>query len=118
MRKLLAVYPQLAGVRVECAWSGLMATRATGWCRSARCRRASGMPWASAATAWAATTMAGELVAAAIAEGDGRYRSWFAPFGLDWTGGPVGLVAVEAIYRWYPIQGLAEGVSQAPFAHG
>ena len=37
------------------------------------------------------TTMTGELVAAAIAEGDDRYKL-FAPFGLDWTGGAVGLL--------------------------
>jgi glycine/D-amino acid oxidase-like deaminating enzyme len=54
------------------------------------------------------TTMAGELVAAAIAEGDERYRL-FAPFGLDWTGGPVGLVAAEAIYRWYRFRDWLKG---------
>jgi hypothetical protein len=52
--------------------------------------------------------MAGELVAAAIAEGDERYRL-FAPFGLDWTGGPVGLLAAEAIYRWYRFRDWLKG---------
>jgi len=32
--------------------------------------------------------------------GDERYKL-FAPFGLDWTGGPGGLVAAEAICRWH-----------------
>jgi gamma-glutamylputrescine oxidase len=54
------------------------------------------------------TTMAGELVAAAIAEGDKRYQL-FAPFGLDWTGGPVGLAAAEAIYRWYRFRDWLKG---------
>jgi len=41
-------------------------------------------------------------------EGDGRYKL-FAPFGLDWTGGPVGLVAVEAIYRWFRFRDWLKG---------
>jgi hypothetical protein len=48
----------------------------------------------------ATTTMAGERVAAAIAEGDDRYRL-FAPFGLSWTGGPAGLAAVQLVYWSY-----------------
>jgi gamma-glutamylputrescine oxidase len=60
------------------------------------------------APALGTTTMAGELVAAAIAEGDDRYKL-FAPFGLDWTGGPLGLAAVEATYRWYRFRDWLRG---------
>jgi gamma-glutamylputrescine oxidase len=108
MRKLLAVYPQLAGVRVECAWSGLM-----GYPRHRMVQIGEVSPdvWYAmgfGGHGMGTTTMAGELVAAAIAEGDGRYKL-FAPFGLDWTGGPVGLVAVEAIYRWFRFRDWLKG---------
>ena len=100
LRKLLTVYPQLEGVRVESAWSGLMGYPRHSMVQigevSAGAWYASGFGGHGMGT----TTLAGELVAAAIVEGDDRYRL-FAPFGLDWTGGRAGLVAVEAIYRWH-----------------
>jgi hypothetical protein len=43
------------------------------------------------------TAAAGCLVAAAIAEGDDRYKL-FAPFGLAWNGGPFGLIAAQLTY--------------------
>ena len=46
------------------------------------------------------TTVAGELVASAIAENDDRYRL-FAPFGLTPTGGPIGALAAQASYWYY-----------------
>jgi glycine/D-amino acid oxidase-like deaminating enzyme len=108
LRKLLTVYPQLAGVRVECAWSGLM-----GYPRHRMVQIGEVSPgvWYGmgfGGHGMGTTTMAGELVAAAIAEGDERYKL-FAPFGLDWTGGPVGLVAVEAVYRWYRFRDWLKG---------
>jgi gamma-glutamylputrescine oxidase len=100
LAKLLAVYPQLRGVRVETAWSGLM-----GYSRHRMVQVGEVSPGLWYAMGFGGhgmgtTTMAGELVASAIVEGDERYR-WFTPFGLAWTGGPFGLAAVEATYRWY-----------------
>jgi gamma-glutamylputrescine oxidase len=43
------------------------------------------------------TTMGGELVAAALAEGDARWRL-LAPFGPAWAGGRLGPLAAQAIY--------------------
>ncbi len=108
LRKLLTVYPQLQGVRVETAWSGLM-----GYPRHSMVQIGEVSPGVWYAMGFGGhgmgtTTMAGELVAAAIAEGDERYRL-FAPFGLAWTGGPVGLVAAEAIYRWYRLRDWLKG---------
>jgi gamma-glutamylputrescine oxidase len=108
LRKLLTVYPQLEGVRVESAWSGLM-----GYPRHSMVQIGEASPGVWYAMGFGGhgmgtTTMAGELVAAAIAEGDERYKL-FAPFGLDWTGGPVGLVAVEAVYRWYRFRDWLKG---------
>jgi len=108
LRKLLTVYPQLQGVRVESAWSGLM-----GYPRHSMVQIGEVSPGAWYAMGFGGhgmgtTTMAGELVASAIAESDERYKL-FAPFGLDWTGGPVGLVAAEAIYRWYRFKDWLKG---------
>src|SRR5215470_7243295 len=108
LRKLLTVYPQLAGVRVETAWSGLM-----GYPRHSMVQIGEVSPGVWYAMGFGGhgmgtTAMAGELVAAAIAEGDGRYKL-FAPFGLDWTGGPVGLAVAEAIYRWYRFRDWLKG---------
>ena len=43
------------------------------------------------------TSMGGELIAAAIAEEDDTYKI-FHPFNLAFTGRPLGLIAVQAIY--------------------
>ena len=45
----------------------------------------------------ATTTMAGELIAAALVEGDRGYRL-FEPFGPRWVGGPVGQLAAQGLY--------------------
>jgi len=108
LRKLLTVYPQLRGVRVETAWSGLM-----GYPRHSMVQIGEVSPGVWYAMGFGGhgmgtTTMAGELVASAIAEGDTRYKL-FAPFGLDWTGGPAGLLAAEAIYRWYRFRDWLKG---------
>jgi gamma-glutamylputrescine oxidase len=108
LRKLLTVYPQLQGIRVETAWSGLM-----GYPRHSMVQVGEVSPdlWYAmgfGGHGMGTTTMAGELVASAIAEGDDRYKL-FAPFGLEWTGGPLGLVAVEAMYRWYRFKDWLRG---------
>jgi gamma-glutamylputrescine oxidase len=99
-RDMAKVYPQLAGVKGEVAWMGTMSY--------ARHR----MPQigGSAPGLWHAigfggrglntTAMAGQLLAAAIADGDDRYRR-FAAFGTPWAGGPFGLLAAQATYWSY-----------------
>jgi gamma-glutamylputrescine oxidase len=108
MRKLLTVYPQLRGVRAETAWSGLM-----GYPRHSMVQVGEVSPgvWYAmgfGGNGMGTTTMAGDLVASAIADGDERYKL-FAPFGLDWTGGAVGLAAAEVIYRWYRFRDWLKG---------
>ena len=51
------------------------------------------------------TAVGGRLIAAAIAEGDDRYRL-FAPFGLAWNGGPFGPVAAQLTYWKMQAAGL------------
>ncbi|MFP6744929.1 MAG: FAD-binding oxidoreductase [Alphaproteobacteria bacterium] len=96
---LLKVYPQLAGVRMETAWSGLMSYAAHE------------MPQVGQVTpgVWYAmgfgghgintTTMAGEMVAGAIAGDDDSYRL-LALFGLAPTFGLLGAAAAQLKY-WY-----------------
>jgi gamma-glutamylputrescine oxidase len=100
LKKLLTVYPQLEGVRVESAWSGLM-----GYPKHSMPQLGEVSPGVWYAMGFGGhgmgtTTMSGELVASAIAQGDDRYKV-FAPFGLAWTGGKLGLAVVEMIYRYY-----------------
>lgn len=98
-RDLLKVYPQLEGVEMESAWGGLMSYGAHRMPQigslSPGCWYAMGFGGHGMNT----TTMAGELIAAAIAEGDDRYRL-FAPFGLVPTAGFLGAATAQAAY-WY-----------------
>lgn len=96
-RDMARIFPALAGLEVETAWSGLMPI--------ARHRMPVIGPLAPGL--WAAscfgglglvtTTLAGELIAGAIAEGNDSYRH-FAPFGLPFAGGSAGRAAFQAIY--------------------
>jgi gamma-glutamylputrescine oxidase len=94
---MLKVYPQLADVRMEIAWGG--------WMGYARHK----MPCIAALDdgLWhntcfgghglVATTVGGELVAAAIMHGDDRWRM-LQPFGLAFAGGPIGKIPAQMVY--------------------
>jgi gamma-glutamylputrescine oxidase len=45
------------------------------------------------------TTMAGDLLASAISDGDDRYRQ-FQPFAPRWAFGQLGRVGVQGAYWW------------------
>jgi gamma-glutamylputrescine oxidase len=96
-RDLTQVYPQLARVGIEHAWSGRM-----GFARHKMplVRELEPGLWVNTAFGGHGlntTTLGGELVAAALAEGDGRWRL-LEPFGPRWTGGAAGPLAVQAVY--------------------
>lgn len=97
MRRLLRVYPQLKGIRSDIVWSGQMS-----YARHAMPQVGQLAPGLWYAQGFGGhgvgtTTMAGEMLAAAIAAGDDRYRL-LAPFGLTWSGGPVGRAAAQLTY--------------------
>lgn len=102
-RDIVRIYPQLADLAIETAWSGLMPI--------ARHRMPVIGPveqglWAAACFGGfglATTTLAGELLAGAIADGDDRYR-YFAPFGLPFAGGGLGRAAFQMIYWKHQLQ--------------
>ncbi len=104
---IVGIYPQLADIEIEYAWSGLMAYAVHK------------MPiigsigeglWA--ATAFGGhglntTAIAGRLIAQAIAGGDDRYRL-FEPFGTSWAGGSVGRAATQMVYWYYQLRDRIE----------
>jgi len=97
---LLRVFPQLKGVRIDHAWSGLMS-----YARHQMPQIGSdgnGLWWAQAFGGHGVgpTCAAGELVAAAIAQGDEGWKQ-FADYGLPSTYRPFGFAGAQATYWWH-----------------
>lgn len=97
LEDLFSVYPQLRGIRAEIAWAGTM-----GYARHRMPQIGQLSPgiWYNqghGGHGLNTTTLGGELVARAIAEDDRTYKV-LAPFGLDFAGGPVGLLAAQLVY--------------------
>lgn len=98
-KDLLRVFPQLQGVQIDYAWSGLMS-----YARHQMPQISgdgNGLWWAQAfgGHGLAPTCAAGELLAAAIAEGDDGWKQ-FAGYGLANTHRPLGYLAAQASYWW------------------
>ena len=99
MRDMLRVFPVLKGVRIDYAWSGLMS-----YARHQMPQVGTdgqGLWWAQAfgGHGVAPTCAAGELLAAAIAEGDEGWKQ-FAQYGLARAYKPFGLLGAQASYWW------------------
>ena len=96
---LLRVFPQLAGVRIDYAWSGLMSYATHQMPQIGG--DGNGLWWAQAfgGHGLAPTCAAGELLAAAIAEGDDGWKQ-FSDYGLSSTHRPFGYLAAQASYWW------------------
>ncbi len=99
-RDLLKVYPQLGGIHVDFAWSGLMSYARHQMPQIGR--KPNGLWYAQAfgGHGVAPTTVAGELLAAAIAQDDTAWQR-FAPFGLTSAMRPFGFMGAQASYWWY-----------------
>jgi gamma-glutamylputrescine oxidase len=96
-REMLTVYPQLAALGTELAWSGLMS-----YARHKMPQIGRLGPGAWHCTAFGGhglntTAIGGTVVAEAVLGRSERIEA-FAPYGLDWTGGPAGLVAAQLTY--------------------
>ena len=99
MKDLLRVFPQLSGVGIDYAWSGLMS-----YARHQMPQiggDGNGLWWAQGfgGHGLAPTCAAGELLAEAMADGDDGWKQ-FADYGLDNTWRPVGYLAAQASYWW------------------
>ena len=94
---LARVFPTLAEVPVERAWSGLMSYARHEMPQIGRLSAGLWYAQAFGGHGLAPTAVAGELLAAAIVEDDPAWQA-FAPFGLPSTYGPLGLWAAQATY--------------------
>lgn len=100
---LLKVYPQLEGVTVDSAWSGLMSYAVHKMPQIGALHPRLWYAMGFGGHGMNTTAMAGDLLAAAIDENDDRYRL-FAPFGLTPTGGFAGAAAAQATYWYYQLR--------------
>lgn len=98
-RDLLQVFPQLEGVRVDYAWSGLMSYARHEMPQIGQVDEGLWLAQAFGGHGVAPTTFAGEVLASAIAEGDGRWRE-FADYGLVSALKPAGFVGAQLTYWW------------------
>lgn len=100
MADLKRVYPQLADLKAEVAWPGTMGYAVHKMPQIGRLYPGVWYSQAYGGHGMATTTMGGELVASAIAEGDERWKL-FAPFGLIPAGGQLGAWYAQGVYWSY-----------------
>ncbi len=98
-RDVLRVFPQLEGVRIDHAWSGLMSYARHEMPQIARVEPGLWVAQAFGGHGVAPTTVAGEVLAAAIAEGDPTWEE-YAPYGLVSAMKPWGFGGAQATYWW------------------
>jgi gamma-glutamylputrescine oxidase len=96
---MLKVYPQLAGVRVEHAWSGTMSYARHRMPQIGRLPDGMWFGTGFGGHGVGPTTLAGEALGAAIS-GDLRHVRQFAAWGLPGAGGAAGVLAAQLAY-WY-----------------
>jgi gamma-glutamylputrescine oxidase len=102
-RDLLHVYPQLERLRIETAWGGLMSYARHRMPQVGRLPTGVWYAQAFGGSGMGTTTVAGEMVAAAIAHGDDRWRL-LECFPLAWAGGRAGLAWARTLYAWYRVR--------------
>ncbi len=102
-RDLMRVFPQLHDVKIDYAWSGLMSYARHQMPQIGR--HADGLWYAQAfgGHGIAPTTVAGELIAAALAHGDVSWQA-LQPFGLANAYKPLGYAAAQASYWWHQLR--------------
>jgi glycine/D-amino acid oxidase-like deaminating enzyme len=100
---MLRVYPQLAGVKVDYAWSGMMSYGRHKMPQLGRLPDGSWYGMGFGGHGVAPTTLAGEVLAAALC-GDGAALAGFAPWKLPATGGAAGLFAAQLTYWYYGLR--------------
>jgi len=94
---MLRVYPQLADVRIEHAWSGNMSYGRHQMPQLGRLPDGAWYAMGFGGHGVGPTTVAGEALAAALT-GDGAMLARFARWGLPWTGGVAGLAVAQLSY--------------------
>lgn len=103
---MVSTYPQLGDVRVETAWSGLMAYARHLMPLIGRMQPGIWYAYGFGGHGMNTTAIGGTVIAEAILGKTDRYRL-FEPFGLAWNGGPFGTAAVQLTYWTYQAMDLA-----------
>ena len=93
------VFPQLKGVKIDHAWSGLMSYARHQMPTIGQVDTGLWVAQAFGGHGVGPTTHAGEIVAAGIAEGDTRWKE-FSSYGLSSAFKPAGFAAAQANYWW------------------
>lgn len=106
--EMVTTYPQLAELKVEAAWSGLMS-----YARHLMPQIGQYRPGVWYCTAFGGhgmntTAIGGTVIAEAMHGASDRYKL-FAPFGLVWNGGPFGKAAVQLTYWSYQAADVIRG---------
>lgn len=96
-REMITTYPQLADMKTELAWSGLMSYARHMMPQIGQLRPDVWYCTAFGGHGLNTTAIGGKLVAEAILGQSDRYRL-FAPFGLVWAGGMAGLAVAQLTY--------------------
>ncbi|WP_439500306.1 NAD(P)/FAD-dependent oxidoreductase [Bosea sp. (in: a-proteobacteria)] len=99
---MISTYPQLAGLKVEMAWSGLMSYARHLMPQIGRLGPGVWHCMGFGGHGLNTTAIGGRVVAEGILDATDRHRH-FAPFGLVWNGGPFGTAAVQATYWSYQL---------------
>ncbi len=98
MRKcMLRIYPHLADVKVETAWSGVMGYARHRMAMIGKIRDNVWYNTGYGGHGMAGTTVGGEVIASAIAEGSETYKL-FEPFDLPYAGSVFGPIAAQSYY--------------------
>lgn len=101
LQDMFKVYPQLKGhVEPDYSWAGLLCYAPHKMPQLGEIEPGYWYATGFGGHGISPTTVAGELVAAAIAEGDQTYKS-FEPFGVGYAGGKMGRYVAQLVYWWW-----------------
>jgi gamma-glutamylputrescine oxidase len=106
-KTMVSTYPQLKGVRVETAWSGLMAYARHLMPLIGQLQPGVWYVFGFGGRGMNTTAVGGRVIAEGILGASDRYRL-YEPFGLVWNGGPFGLAAAQLTYWTYQAMDLAK----------
>lgn len=101
--EMTGAYPQLAGLKTEVAWSGLMSYARHRMPMVGRLGPGLWHCYGFGGHGLNTTAIGGTVLAEAML-GQSDRLALFAPFGLDWAGGPVGLMAAQGTYWALQVQ--------------
>ena len=104
---MVSTYPQLEGVRVETAWTGLMAYARHLMPLIGQLQPGIWYVFGFGGRGLNTTAIGGRVIAEGILGTSDRYRL-YEPFGLVWNGGPFGVAAAQLTYWTYQAMDLAK----------